>query len=91
MSVPVSAISEPCVVTTTFADGLHSVEVDRHGIARLVLYAEQRETYGGAMERVVVARLLLPGAVLSDVAARLLAAERAPRLDPYAEERRGMN
>ena len=65
------------------------IEIDRHGIARLTLYAEQRETYGGVMERVVAARLILPGGVIRDIATQMLAVPQAP--DPYAEQRGGMS
>ena len=84
-------VTEPVVVIPVFCDGLHAIEIDRHGIARLTLYAEQREAYGGTMERVVAARLILPGGVIRDIAARMLAAPQAPAPDPYAEQRRSMN
>ena len=78
MNADTRPVIEQAFIVPTFCDGLHTIDIDRHGIARVTLFAEQRESYNGTMERVVVARLIMPEAVVAEIAARMLAAHRQP-------------
>ena len=83
-------VVETTVNTPVFVDGVYTIDVDRRGLARLILTAEQREPQGGTIERVVALRLTLPRAVMAEVGARMVAAaEAAPTTGPEPEPRSG--
>lgn len=73
---PEPMLIEPYVVQLTYSDGLSFADVGASGNAILTFFADQRsaDSLDGRMDRIVVARLVMPKTALLDVVAKLLAA-----------------
>ncbi len=94
MSDKLPDLFEPTITQTDFIDGLVGVEVDRHGLARLVWFREQRCVETGRLERHVQARMVLHYAAMIEAAGLMLAAAKTPAPEPdvdHASRRRELN
>lgn len=74
---------EPFGVTQTFCQGVGPIEI-RDGMVHLVFWVEQPGSYDGSFERVLVDRLVMTQATLSNVLALMLAATGDSRPTPPA-------
>ena len=85
--VDLGTIIEPVAIPTTIVDGLATIQVDRHGTARLVLYSEQLEA-DGSISPVISARLTMTHTTMIDIGQNMVTSfngmspsiRRSPRL-----------